>query len=161
LEPGDALPGLEGDAVVERVAVRDQEVEIAVAVEVRRREVRRAPVRVRGAPDDALAVAPRRRREDRHLLALLRDGGGEAGECEVRRTGGWGGRGRAGGRHEGADAGLRAHPLAREGEGPAGRRLVAQDEDAAALQPAEGAHHDVEVAVAVEVDRLRVRDAAD
>ena len=64
------------DGIVERVAVRQQDVEVAVAIEVHHLDARRAPVRMRGRVDHLGREADLRRAvvdERHHLLELLRE----------------------------------------------------------------------------------------
>ena len=76
LEPLDAVIRLD-DRLVERVAVRQQDVEVAVAVEVHHLDARRAPVRMRGRCRSPSARSVKSRvplvDEGDHLLELLRE----------------------------------------------------------------------------------------
>ncbi len=63
----------EGYSDVERVAVGEQEVDIAVAVQVRRGEIAEAPVRMGPAVDHVLLEATVRLVEERDELVLLRE----------------------------------------------------------------------------------------
>jgi hypothetical protein len=153
LEPRDTLVGLERDAVVERVPVRQQEVDVAVSVEIGCCEVARAPGRVRRSIQDALALVSRRIpwKKHRYGLVLL-------GECHHKA------RTRPRQKTVDRDGGHRACPVddalwAEVERVPDG--LVVQHVHPALVQVPERGDDQVEIAVEVEVRRADVGDATD
>ena len=151
LEPLDAVVRLH-DGVVERVAVRQQHVEVAVAVEIDQLDARRAPVRMRRRVDDLRREADARAavvHERDHLLELLREHDDEvhlAVLVEVDRDGMDG-------------AGPRIDQVRREGRVRVVGRAVLEHREVADLAPAEGRDREIELAVAVEVRGFDVGDA--
>jgi hypothetical protein len=149
LEPAYSVVRLD-EVVVEHVAVGDESVEVAVAIEIHEGEPRRSPGRMGGGVDRLPAKYPGavvEEGDDR--LVLLREEGHEVGKAVSVEVG----------HGDVYGPGPDVHdPAGERRVGPVGGPGLEQV-DRPHPAPPEGGHDEVEIAVAVEIRRLHVGHA--